>query len=80
VQQNEKRGLEGVVPIRILVQEALTHTAHHRPVAAHQGAKSGFIMLVSEARKEFLIARFSLGGQPESPPPGQLPNVPHHPL
>jgi hypothetical protein len=84
VQQNEKRRLESIVPIRLLIQKPLTHAAHHWPVAAHQAGKSRFILLVDKSCEEFLIARQCLWSLTlpalMGSRAGELPNMPHHPL
>jgi hypothetical protein len=56
VEQNEERGLEGIVAIRFLVEKPLTHAADHRPVPGHQIGQSRFIVPIDEAREELAIA------------------------
>jgi hypothetical protein len=71
VEKDQERGLEGIVPIGILAQEALAHGSHHGPVAVDQGGKGRFILVDGKALQEMLIAGFrarrSASDQPDVP-------------
>src|SRR5262249_54686399 len=58
--EDEKRGLEGVLGILMVGQDAAADTPDHRAMPPHKGREGGFVALVDEAAEEFPIGRSGL--------------------
>ena len=54
--EDEERGLERVIDIGRLPQQALANAAHHRPVLLHESGKSILVALRDEFREQHAIA------------------------
>jgi hypothetical protein len=55
--EDEKRGLEGVLGILMVGQDAAADTPDHRAMPPHKGLEGGFVPLFDEAAEEFPIGR-----------------------
>jgi len=53
--QDEERGLEGVLSVLSMVQDAAAHAQHHRTMTLHQRGECRFRSLVQEAFEQLLI-------------------------
>jgi hypothetical protein len=55
--EDEERGLEGVLGILVVGQDAAAYTPDHRAMPPHKGREGGFVALFDEAAEEFPIGR-----------------------
>jgi hypothetical protein len=55
--EDEKRGLEGVLGILMVGQDAAAYTPDHRAMPPHKGREAGVVALFDEAAEEFPIGR-----------------------
>jgi hypothetical protein len=55
--EDEKRGLEGVLGILMIGQDAAAYTPDHRPMPPYKGLEGGFVPLFDEAAEEFPVGR-----------------------
>jgi hypothetical protein len=58
--EDEKRGLEGVLGILMVGQDAAAYTPDHRAMPAHKGLEGSFVALFDEATDELPIGRSGL--------------------
>src|SRR5262249_43078214 len=67
--EDEEGGLEGILRIRAVAQDAPAHAQDHRPVAADEGGEGGLVALVAEPAKQFavggVLSRLSRGAGAE---------------
>ncbi|HZY83624.1 MAG TPA: hypothetical protein VFE78_02225, partial [Gemmataceae bacterium] len=58
--EDEKRGLEGVLGILMVGQDAAAYTPDHRAMPPHKGREGACVPLFDEAAEEFPIGRSRL--------------------
>jgi hypothetical protein len=58
--QDEERGLKGVLGVVVVAQDAAADAPDHRTVAAHQGSDRGLVALFEEACQELGVAERGL--------------------
>ena len=54
--QDEKSGLEGVLRVRLVAQDATAHAKYHWTMAADQRFQGEFLSALREATQKFVVA------------------------